>query len=150
MSSIGSALGRLHKTGIVHGDLTTSNMMVRPLPPSCPSPSSSAPPPPAPDAAYDLVLIDFGLSSHASLPEAQAVDLYVLERAFASTHPRSEALYQGVLRAYADEVGEKRWKVVDKRLEEGELGGWGERRKRSADDAYVCRRQCGYVEGSGI
>ena len=29
MSSIGSALARLHSTNIIHGDLTTSNMMVR-------------------------------------------------------------------------------------------------------------------------
>ena len=49
--------------------------------------------------AYDgpmQVLIDFRLSSQAQLPENYAVDLYVLERAFASTHPRSEKLYAGV------------------------------------------------------
>lgn len=49
--------------------------------------------------AYDgpmQVLIDFGLSSQAQFPENYAVDLYVLERAFASTHPRSEKLYAGV------------------------------------------------------
>lgn len=33
------------------------------------------------------VLIDFGLSSVSSLPEDRAVDLYVLDRAFSSTHP---------------------------------------------------------------
>lgn len=41
-------------------------------------------------------MIDFGLSSQAQFPENYAVDLYVLERAFASTHPRSEKLYAGV------------------------------------------------------
>lgn len=29
MSAIGAALARLHLTTIIHGDLTTSNMMVR-------------------------------------------------------------------------------------------------------------------------
>ena len=42
------------------------------------------------------VLIDFGLSSTAQFPENYAVDLYVLERAFASTHPASEGLFAGV------------------------------------------------------
>ena len=36
------------------------------------------------------MLIDFGLGSVSNSEEDMAVDLYVLERAFASTHPRSE------------------------------------------------------------
>jgi TP53 regulating kinase-like protein len=32
-------------------------------------------------------MIDFGLATISPLPEDRAVDLYVLERAFASTHP---------------------------------------------------------------
>lgn len=32
-------------------------------------------------------MIDFGLSSNSNAAEDKAVDLYVLERAFASTHP---------------------------------------------------------------
>lgn len=38
------------------------------------------------------VVIDFGLSYNSSLAEDKAVDLYVLERAFLSTHPNSESL----------------------------------------------------------
>jgi TP53 regulating kinase-like protein len=37
MASVGAALARLHVTGIIHGDLTTSNMMVR-LTPNAQSP----------------------------------------------------------------------------------------------------------------
>ncbi|KAJ2772505.1 serine/threonine-protein kinase bud32, partial [Coemansia nantahalensis] len=33
--------------------------------------------------------------------EDKAVDLYVLERAFVSTHPGSEQLFAGVLESYA-------------------------------------------------
>ena len=35
-------------------------------------------------------MIDFGLSSNSSMVEDRAVDLYVLERAFLSTHPNSQ------------------------------------------------------------
>ena len=30
LRKVGEAVGRLHSKGVVHGDLTTSNMMVRP------------------------------------------------------------------------------------------------------------------------
>ena len=36
------------------------------------------------------VMIDFGLSFQSHSIEDKAVDLYVLERAFLSTHPNSE------------------------------------------------------------
>lgn len=103
MRSIGTILAKLHATTIIHGDLTTSNMMLR-LTPNHPS-----------GQLYEIVsfraplfclglhklmpsqvLIDFGLSSTAQYAENYAVDLYVLERAFASTHPASEGLYAGV------------------------------------------------------
>jgi tRNA A-37 threonylcarbamoyl transferase component Bud32 len=42
------------------------------------------------------VMIDFGLSYNSSLAEDKAVDLYVLERAFLSTHPNSEKLVSTV------------------------------------------------------
>ncbi|WVW81696.1 EKC/KEOPS complex subunit BUD32 [Kwoniella bestiolae CBS 10118] len=105
MRSIGSALAKLHLTTIIHGDLTTSNMMIRLTPDSKTQP-------------YEIVLIDFGLSSTAQFPENYAVDLYVLERAFASTHPRSEKLYAGVLEAYARGLGEKKWKPIEIKLKE--------------------------------
>ena len=66
------------------------------------------------------VLIDFGLSYHSSLVEDKAVDLYVLERAFASTHPDSEPLFAAVLYAYARELGAE-WSALSKRLDDGEF-----------------------------
>jgi tRNA A-37 threonylcarbamoyl transferase component Bud32 len=64
-------------------------------------------------------LIDFGLSFHSALIEDKAVDLYVLERAFSSTHPDSEPLFASVLKAYEQRMG-KDWAAVGRRLEEGE------------------------------
>lgn len=105
MRRIGTAIGALHRTGVVHGDLTTSNMMLRPkggdqqqangnVEESCDSRAKVL--------EGDVVLIDFGLATQSMSDEDRAVDLYVLERAFASTHPRAERLFATVLEAYKD------------------------------------------------
>lgn len=66
----GQMVAELHNLGIVHGDLTTSNAMIRFVP------------------DLTLVAIDFGLAKNTSSMEERAVDLYVLERALSSTHPK--------------------------------------------------------------
>ena len=124
---VGRAVARLHDGGLVHGDLTTSNMIVResdgalvserrrrccvapsprPGPRQLPLPGRALPRAlslsraraPSADgrlaltAAWPLlerlsqVVIDFGLSYNSTIPEDKGVDLYVLERAFASAH----------------------------------------------------------------
>lgn len=94
---LGQLLAKLHNAGIVHGDLTTSNVMRRP----------------GPDG--ELVLIDFGLSKSQAGVEDKAVDMYVLERAFSSTHPGSEALFVELLGTYHAALCDKdRLKVVAK------------------------------------
>lgn len=64
------------------------------------------------------MLIDFGLAYTSILVEDKAVDLYVLERAFGSTHPDSEPMFASVLDAYAKKMG-KEWITIKKRLDEG-------------------------------
>ena len=66
------------------------------------------------------MLIDFGLAYHSTLVEDKAVDLYVLERAFASTHPQSEPLFASVLKAYEKRMG-KDWAAIGRRLEDGSI-----------------------------
>ena len=66
---------------IVHGDLTTSNMIVL-------------------KEESTVALIDFGLAGGKVSMEAMAVDLYVLERAIASTHAGSEGLWACFLASY--------------------------------------------------
>ncbi|KAF8811339.1 hypothetical protein BYT27DRAFT_7184803 [Phlegmacium glaucopus] len=117
MDLIGVELAKMHMADIIHGDLTTSNMMLR-HPSSFHSPNTSIP--------TEVVLIDFGLSYHSSLVEDKAVDLYVLERAFASTHPDSEPLFASILKAYARELGTE-WPALSRRLDDVRLRG----RKRS-------------------
>jgi len=62
---MGRIIGLLHKNGIIHGDLTTSNMILK---------------------DNKIFLIDFGLGEFSKRIENQAIDLSVLKEAFKSTH----------------------------------------------------------------
>ncbi|KAF6089641.1 TP53 regulating kinase [Phyllostomus discolor] len=106
--TIGQVLAHMHDEDLVHGDLTTSNMLLRP-----------------PPEQLDIVLIDFGLSFVSALPEDKGVDLYVLEKAFLSTHPNTESVFEAFLKSYS--ASSKKAKPVLKKLDEVRLRG----RKRS-------------------
>ncbi len=89
-ASIGSIVAKMHNINVIHGDLTTSNFILQGSPLDEDEVSSSG-----------LFLIDFGLSlTGCTNPEDKAVDLYVLERAFISTHPGSGALVSEIMRTY--------------------------------------------------
>lgn len=107
---IGQILAQMHDEDLIHGDLTTSNMLLRR----------------GPDRAEgQLLLIDFGLSYISALAEDKGVDLYVLEKAFLSTHPNTEALFQKLLQSYTR--ASKSSSLVLTKLDEVRLRG----RKRS-------------------
>ncbi|KAJ5709459.1 EKC/KEOPS complex subunit [Penicillium malachiteum] len=112
---IGAAIAALHKAGVVHGDLTTSNLMLR---------TSEWD---QEDRAIEgeVVIIDFGLASQSVQDEDRAVDLYVLERAMGSTHPLSEPFFEELLVGYRE--GNKGAISTIRRLEDVRLRG----RKRS-------------------
>jgi TP53 regulating kinase-like protein len=98
---IGACIGRLHREHIIHGDLTTSNMMVV-----------------RKDKCFGkLYFIDFGLSHVAQTPEDKGVDLYVLERAILSTHPNSQKLFEDILVSYMSTY-KSGGKEVSKKFEE--------------------------------
>jgi TP53 regulating kinase-like protein len=88
---IGSTIGRLHQAHIVHGDLTTSNMLI--------------------GENGQLYLIDFGLSAHipnkTQMLEALAVDLYVLERAIICTHQKAKHFFSNILLAYKNSISDE-------------------------------------------
>lgn len=134
MMKIGRAVGKLHNVGVIHGDLTTSNLMLRPVVQKGKIGEDAGLG--ATDALVEqqavsslgqgeIVLIDFGLATQTVQEEDKAVDLYVLERAFGSTHPEAEEGFKEVLRAYGESY--KGGKVVLRRLEDVRLRG----RKRS-------------------
>ncbi|KAK6439093.1 serine/threonine-protein kinase bud32 [Oleoguttula sp. CCFEE 5521] len=110
MRRIGRAVGGLHAAGVVHGDLTTSNMMLRPVGREVED-----------GLGGEIVLIDFGLATQTVQEEDRAVDLYVLERAFGSTHPREEGMFGEVLDGYREVF--KGAKGTLRRLEEVRMRG---------------------------
>ena len=82
--SIGRLVAKLHSNEIIHGDLTTSNMLLK---------------------QNQCVFIDFGLANISSSVEDRAVDLYVLERAILSTHPEiGTTLFGKILASYSAAV----------------------------------------------
>ena len=118
MAKIGRLVGKVHASGVVHGDLTTSNIMLRPhqnieLQELLPHDVKTV--------QGDVYLIDFGLTDQSIQAEDQAVDLYVLERAFGSSHPQSEQLFQELLAAYGNSYRGARGTL--KRLDEVRLRG---------------------------
>lgn len=85
----GELIGKLHSCGIVHGDLTTSNIML---------------------SDGKLFLIDFGLAYIDGMLEARGMDIHVLFQTFESTHEGHEELIDAFKKGYkrmfpgADEV----------------------------------------------
>ncbi|KIX04152.1 uncharacterized protein Z518_07706 [Rhinocladiella mackenziei CBS 650.93] len=130
---IGRAIGSMHnKGGVIHGDLTSSNIMIRPFaeasrPNGEDATDETIPKPP--DLRGEIVLIDFGLATQSVQEEDRAVDLYVLERAFDSTHPRQEGWFDAeVLQSQDGYRGSfKGSNAVLRRLDDVRLRG----RKRS-------------------
>ena len=65
MEKIGKEVGKLHEDGIIHGDLTTSNMILKD------------------DKIY---IIDFGLGSFNGKYEQKGVDVHLLKQALEAKH----------------------------------------------------------------
>lgn len=81
---IGRLTGRLHRAGIIHGDLTTSNMILR-------------------DGR--IVMIDFSLGAKGETAEERGVDLHLLREALTSAHRNAAAYYREVLAGYREAMG---------------------------------------------
>jgi TP53 regulating kinase-like protein len=73
----GVLVGKLHSGGIIHGDLTTSNMLVK---------------------GDRIYLIDFGLSFWDEMLESRGVDVHVYYQTLISSHKEHESL----MAAFAD------------------------------------------------
>ena len=83
--AIGRIVGTMHCNHIIHGDLTTSNLLLVGKSEDC-----------------CIAVIDFGLASIDEAAEDKGVDLYVLERALISTHPSTEPLFAAILSSYRE------------------------------------------------
>ena len=88
LHSIGEQIGLLHNAGIVHGDLTTSNVIV--------SPSGSP------------FIVDFGMSRRSTESEDRGVDLHLLQRSIAASHSKdSSSMMNAMMRGYELAAGKK-------------------------------------------
>ena len=106
---IGKAAAGLHAAGIMHGDLTTSNMILREGNPK------------------NLYIVDFGLAKTSRRIEDHAVDLYLLYGALKAAHFRFlDESWKNIIKAYkynytiADKVLERLGKIERRRRYRGE------------------------------
>ncbi|MFA4887018.1 MAG: KEOPS complex kinase/ATPase Bud32 [Candidatus Nanoarchaeia archaeon] len=98
---IGKNVALLHNADIIHGDLTTSNMIL---------------------TKEKLFFIDFGLSFIDSHPEHKAVDLHLLKQALESKHWKHfDSSFKAVLESYQKNA--KEGKEIINRFEIVELRG---------------------------
>ena len=99
----GRNVAKLHAAGIMHGDLTTANVVRR-------------------DGS--LVFIDFGLSVRTSRVEDQAVDLRLIKETMVGAHSAvaAEALVS-FNRGYAEVVGQAKARTILKQLQSIERRG---------------------------
>ncbi|MBN2229878.1 MAG: Kae1-associated serine/threonine protein kinase [Candidatus Thorarchaeota archaeon] len=79
----GQSIGLLHKGDVVHGDPTTSNLII--------------------DNHFRLWLVDFGLSEMNATVEMKGVDLHLIHRALETTHwARQEIMLESTIDGYID------------------------------------------------
>ena len=106
INDLGNMISKLHSNGIVHGDLTPSNIILKiKSNENNDNNLNSGKDEILKSKNYDyMYLIDFGLSSmttsNQSGIEDKAVDLYVLKRAMISNNPKSEEVFEKVINIY--------------------------------------------------
>ncbi|HDD57092.1 MAG TPA: Kae1-associated serine/threonine protein kinase [Thermoplasmatales archaeon] len=92
---IGKNIAKLHNRGIIHGDLTTSNMIF----------------------LKRIYFIDFGLGSFSKEIEDRGVDLHLLLEAFKSAHSEHEDMFSYVLEGYREKYDED-FREIKRKLDE--------------------------------
>ncbi len=101
---IGELIGRLHSHRIIHGDLTTSNMILTP--------------------DRRIIFVDFGLSERSTEMEARGVDLHLMKRAFQSTHYKyAQESFEAIMVGYAEVMGKKSTQKILEKIQEIEGRG---------------------------
>ncbi|OGW53642.1 MAG: Kae1-associated kinase Bud32 [Nitrospirae bacterium RBG_13_43_8] len=90
---IGKLIGRLHANNIIHGDLTTSNMLLK---------------------DSQIYFIDFSLGEFSNRMEDKGVDLNLLYEALKATHFKNfKICWDNILKGYKQEYSEGN-KVLEK------------------------------------
>lgn len=101
--TIGKLVGMLHKNGIMHGDLTTSNFIF---------------------FKNNVYVIDFGLSQNTIKPEDHAVDLRLIKEILNSAHARIMIpAWKNFLLGYKSVVGNANYVKITKLVSDIESRG---------------------------
>jgi len=90
---IGESIAKFHNNNIIHGDITTSNMIL---------------------LDDKIHFFDFGLGEINSEVEAKGVDLHVLMEAIESTHSKYSSCFEYVLEGYKKELKQDANQVIKK------------------------------------
>ncbi len=102
-TKIGKSIALLHKNDIIHGDLTTSNMIL---------------------SQEQVFFIDFGLGFISKKVEDKAVDLHLLKQALEAKHFQNyKILQEQVFKAYEKTLTYPQAKLIFKRIQEIEKRG---------------------------
>ena len=103
-SGVGTKIALLHRNGIIHGDLTTSNMILT--------------------VTGKVFFVDFGLGEFSSSIEDEGVDLHLMRRALESTHYMHSAdCFNAIINGYKAIIGETLTNRVLRRINEIESRG---------------------------
>jgi TP53 regulating kinase-like protein len=95
MSGVGDIVAMMHKAGVIHGDLTTANMLMN---------------------GKKITLIDFGLGYFSKKDEDRATDIAMLKSALKSRHVKVfKQAYQLFIRHYKKRIG-KEFKGIETHL----------------------------------
>ena len=101
--TIGKLVGTLHKNGVMHGDLTTSNFIL---------------------FQNTVFVIDFGLSQHTIKSEDHAVDLRLIKEILNSAHAHiMKQSWKNFLLGYKSIVGKEYFSKITKLVSEIESRG---------------------------
>lgn len=101
---VGESVGKLHASGIMHGDLTTSNILV--------------------GDSGEVGFIDFGLSIHTRRLEDQAVDLRLIKETLTGAHNRAaKSFMRSLLEGYSTVLGKAKTEDAVRKLREIERRG---------------------------
>jgi len=109
LKKLGKQVSKLHQANIIHGDLTTSNVILADHQNSKSSTSQISP--------QKIFIIDFGLGYISAKVEDKAVDLHLIKQALLAKHFQNhKQLFLAFLKGYNDS-GEviKRLEIVEKR-----------------------------------
>jgi len=102
---VGLYVGLIHLNKIVHGDLTTSNIIIR---------KDDGKP----------YIIDFGLATYSEDIEDRGVDLHLLLRSLESTHPMyANRLFKEFIEGYSDVMGEEYTNLLLNKVKEIRMRG---------------------------